>query len=157
MRIVVLLLSIFVIAFKSKAQKSDLEVATHEFEYVGDSLKLKKIVKILQSDSIDVIAKNIEICELKIIDVGTTKTMKFSVYHIEYGPGVSCRGSYRTVFFNGESFVGYYVSDIAPPDKIDGDQLIWDFERNNPLFMDLSKEIPNHFLFGEFKRELYKN
>jgi hypothetical protein len=157
MKIVISILTTFILTSHCYCQKSDLKIATHQFEYLGDSIKLKKIIKALQSDSIRLLPKRDQICELRIADLGTTDSMKFSVYHLEYGLGVSCHGIFRTLFFKGDTFIGSYNSDIASPDKIDRDKLIWKFEDDKTISMDLSSEIPHKFLFGQLERRLIED
>ena len=146
----------FLLIHSAYAQKSDLKSAKPRFQYYGDSVHLKKILASLQSDSIQLIAQNNQICDLKISSLGSTPTLNISIYHIQYGLGESCRGVFLTTFFRNDVFIGHYKSDLALPKEIDGDNLIWQFEDGQLIFMALETKIPNEYSFGEFKRKFIR-
>ncbi|WP_200975576.1 hypothetical protein [Echinicola sp. 20G] len=157
MKVTFFILVSFVLIFKVQAQDSDLELASHQYEYIGDSIELKKILSLLQSDSLHVLEQNNQICELKIKGLGESQSIKFRIYSIEYGSGVSCRGISKTVFFKENNFIGYINSDMIAPEKVDGDHLIWKFENGTSVLMDLSEKIPPEFHFEKLKLKLVMN
>jgi hypothetical protein len=154
MRVITSILVLTFLSISSHAQLSDLERSSHEYEFIGDSVELKKVLNFLQSDSIQVIAKRDQICELKIIDIGETKTLNYKIYQINYNLGISCRGVFRTIFFRDGNFIGAYNSNLTLPQKINDDVLIWKSESGDSTKMDLTNEVPKEFNFHSIKKTL---
>jgi hypothetical protein len=155
MKIFLIILSIL-LTIDCFSQKSDLENSTHELLYDGDSIKLKQLITMIHEQDANLIPDKQEICELRIKDIGIYDKLNIQIIQINMGVGISCRGVYRTVFIKSGQYLGYYNSDIAEPKILKDENLIWEFENNKTVNMDLSKGVPTKFKFDGIKRELTK-